>query len=1455
MNATQWLQAHRKTRNGLIWAVVLFVLFNVFCFFIAPTVIRNVAVKKLSEQLRRPVSIEKVFINPYPLTATITGLRIQEADGKEDFVRFDRLYVDLRLMSLFKLAPVVREVTLERPYAHVAREKADRFNFSDIIDAILAETKKSAEAGKPSKPAKFSINNISVTDGLVVYEDRVVGKKHQVTAINVTIPSVSNFLDYIESDVQPSFSANFDGKPLVITGKTKPFAESMETTLDLNLKGLDIPYYLAYSPVQPNGKINSATLTVKAVLKYVQTKKKELQAGVLADVVVTDIDVVGADGKPVCKIPEFRMDGARAEYPSMKCGCQRVLIREPELTVSRARDGSINLLKLLPAPGVAAAPAPVAEGSKPAFATPLVEVAQLQITQAHLSFSDAVNRDPFQTVLAPVDLEVKDFSTADNAKASYVLAMATEAGETVKASGQFSVMPSPVSEGDVEAGMVVLKKYAPYYAGMILFDIADGKCGGGTHYAIALKGKELDARISNAHFAMETLKLVRRGETEPFLTLPSLNVTGVAADLAKSEAVVGDITTTGAELAVQRLKNGRISLQELLPPPVAAAPPAAGTVPVAAAKPWNLTVQHLLLDRYALRLTDLVPVAPAQFIVDQIKVEVKGASTIANAPKGTATISVRINQKATFATDSAFSIAPLAAQATFALKDLELHPFQPYLTDKVKIVLTSGSLSVDGSLDVALPADGKPLVGYKGNVRMAKFDVVGAAKDAGELVKWDAVEVNGIDAKLEPLSVDVAEVVLDKLMGHAIMNAGGKDANGKDLPGRLNVQDLLVQDPAAAPAGGQTDSKSPGATPQSPASAALPIRIAKISFRDCGGAFLDRSITPNYSTGIGSLTGAVSGFALDGSQVGKIDIKGKIDNVTPVTITGKVKPVMADLIVDIHFLLDAMELGGLTPYTGKFLGYRVEKGTLSLDLGYNIVKRKLDSTNVIFFDQFYLGDKVKSPDATGLPVKFALALLRDRKGEIHLDVPVSGSLDDPKFRVFPLIIQVLENLVLKAACSPFALLAGSGGEEMSYVAFGKGSPELDEAAGKKLDTLAKGLVDHPAIKVMVQGHADVEADRTALGQAAFDNKLKVQKLKDLAAQGAKLEDLAATKILPEEFGKYLALAYQQELPPPPVVPPQPKKETATLPAEPVPPPPTAEEMEKVVRASITVSEDELRLLAYNRGLKVREYLIGKAVEAQRLYLLEPRIGASGEAGKPGYVPALCASLDIKKGKDGNPISPEEKDDTPLVVAPPVVPPPVVNPLAPLAPAGQPAALPVDPAVVKVTPVEIKEWSKAAAKGDVNAQYNLGICYSNGYGRPRDPVEAVKWWRLAASQGEIKAQYNLGCCYDVGAGVPQNLAEASRWWRLAANRGLVEAQFNMGNCHAYGKGVAQDLAEAVKWWRLAADQGYVWAQYDLGVCHASGKGVAKDLAEAAKWYRKAAGKGHEESRNALRELEK
>ena len=171
----------------------------------------------------------------------------------------------------------------------------------------------------------------------------------------------------------------------------------------------------------------------------------------------------------------------------------------------------------------------------------------------------------------------------------------------------------------------------------------------------------------------------------------------------------------------------------------------------------------------------------------------------------------------------------------------------------------------------------------------------------------------------------------------------------------------------------------------------------------------------------------------------------------PLRSLAKLIPLRDDLFVDIKARIKDLDLSPTTPYSGKYAGYTIEKGKLSFDLKYLIVKRKLDSQNNIFIDQFTFGDKVESPQATKLPVKLAVALLKDRKGEIKLDLPVTGSLDDPKFSVWGVILKILVNLISKAATSPFSLLGAAfgGGEELSYVEFDYGSTAITEPNAKK----------------------------------------------------------------------------------------------------------------------------------------------------------------------------------------------------------------------------------------------------------------------------------------------------------------------------------------------------------------------------------------------------------------------
>ncbi len=119
---------------------------------------------------------------------------------------------------------------------------------------------------------------------------------------------------------------------------------------------------------------------------------------------------------------------------------------------------------------------------------------------------------------------------------------------------------------------------------------------------------------------------------------------------------------------------------------------------------------------------------------------------------------------------------------------------------------------------------------------------------------------------------------------------------------------------------------------------------------------------------------------------------------------------------------------------------------------------------------------------------------------------------------------------------------------------------------------------------------------------------------------------------------------------------------------------------------------------------------------------------------------------------------------------------------------------------------VAEWRPLAEKGDVKAQFNLGLMYKLGRGVPQSYKEMIKWYTLSAEQGEATAQYNLGVSYRNGEGVPQDYKKAVKWTRLAAEQGLSNAQNNLGVLYEKGQGVSQDYVRAHMWANLASSNG-------------------------------------------------
>jgi hypothetical protein len=344
----------------------------------------------------------------------------------------------------------------------------------------------------------------------------------------------------------------------------------------------------------------------------------------------------------------------------------------------------------------------------------------------------------------------------------------------------------------------------------------------------------------------------------------------------------------------------------------------------------------------------------------------------------------------------------------------------------------------------------------------------------------------------------------------------------------------------------------------------------------------------------------VTKLSSDPAVRSSVDVTLEVEG-TPVHVTGALDALRNDAYTDLTIASAGVDLTPLGPYGGKFLGYGIQKGKLELDLRYKVVERNLAGANVIRVNQFTLGEKTDSPDATKLPVRLALALLQDRNGVILLDVPVEGNLDDPEFRLGRVIWRAILNVLGKIATSPFralAALAGGDDADLSMAEFEPGTATPAPSAEERFRLLAKSLQERPALALDLEGSADPEVDGMALRRAALERSLRHAKAASLRPVPA-VEEIA---LAPDERIRLVRTAYEAAFPRAP-----PKA------GEVAPPPPTPQEMEDRLVAAAELPPDALRTLVSERAQRARDALVAAGLDPARIFLSEGAASANEKA--------------------------------------------------------------------------------------------------------------------------------------------------------------------------------------------------------------------------------------------------
>lgn len=508
-----------------------------------------------------------------------------------------------------------------------------------------------------------------------------------------------------------------------------------------------------------------------------------------------------------------------------------------------------------------------------------------------------------------------------------------------------------------------------------------------------------------------------------------------------------------------------------------------------------------------------------------------------------------------------------------------------------------------------------------------------------ELLSWKQLRLGGLDVQLEPASpvqIEVKDTLLSDFYARLIIHPNG----------RINLQDVLKSDgtaedaaaepaPAAArapmasmmPAAGESSGEAdpaaaapaPASVPAQPVDPMAPvIRVGPVQLANGRVDFSDRFIRPNYSADLSELNGSLGAFSsvapAGAPQMAELQLSGRAEGTAALQVSGRLNPLAKPLALDIQAKVSDLELPPLSPYSVKYAGHGIERGKLSMDVAYLIQPDgRLTASNKLVLNQLEFGEPV--PDApASLPVKLATALLADSQGVIDLDLPVSGSLNDPQFSVGPIIFKAIVGLIGRAITAPFTLLAralGGGGDDLAQVAFAPGSAELSAKAREQLDQVAKALTERPQLKLTVAGTARLEAEREAYRRQRLRALVAAEKraaggagpasvpaLAAAADAGARAAVPAAGAALPDaEYPELLKRLYRRS-----DIPEKPRNAIGMQRDIPVP------EMERLLMAQIEAGEDAMRQLALQRGVAVKDYLVSKSLPAERLFLGAARTG-------------------------------------------------------------------------------------------------------------------------------------------------------------------------------------------------------------------------------------------------------
>ncbi len=1214
------LRQNRWARRAAISLAALLALW-LLAWLAVPPLLKGPLERMAGEQLGRAVTVGALDFKPWSLELTLRDIAVAGADGSAPQLTIARVHVDGELQSLLRLAPVVDEFTVESPVLRIAHLGEGRYDVDDIIAKVTAPP---AEPQPHTGPARLALYNLALVGGSIDYDDRSVGKTHTVRGLALTVPFISTLPSQREVKVEPHLAFTLNDSRFDSSAQGTPFAQTGKTDASVRWEGVDLAPYLAYLPPSLPVKVQGATLDVDLKVAFEQAPKMAVK--LTGSVQARNVRLADRQGQDLLGYERLKIDLADVRPLDQVVRLSQVELTAPVLHATRNAAGQINLAQLAPAdppagvtPASAASRPASASTGKAAAAKPwTVEVAHTLVRGGTLRWADQTTRPAAALQASEFTLDAKD--------------LALPWAHPVTFQGGFKLQDSSLTfqgeatdqKAQLQASVsaLALQLAAPYLA-QVLEPTVSGQLTGdiGLQWTAptpqaAGAAQATGVTLTAGPLALDQLAL-RQGKTS-LASLGHLELKGLQLPLDSRTATLESLALTQPKITVDRSADGRWMFERWMKnaPATDEAPAAASTATAPA--PWVLRVADFTLQGGAVALADNAQARPVALQLSALGISAQNLATNGSKPEAlklSAQVAAGKGAPGKLDYQGTLALQPLATQGRLDATRLPLHALDGYLASQLAIELRRADVGFRGQMAFAHNDKG-PSLRLSGDAVVEDLQANSTsastpkteAQVGEELLAWKSLALRGLSLATAPGTaprLEVKETSLADFFARITINEAG----------RINLGDIAKTPAEAQAANAASAAKSVPPAPVPAASAASAtvavapadplapvVQFGPVSLVNGKVLFSDFFIKPNYSADLSELTGKLSAFssqAPGGEPVlADLELRGKAEGTASLEITGKLNPLAKPLALDIAGKVRDLELPPLTPYAVKYAGHGIERGKLSVDVAYKVLPSgQLTASNRLVLNQLTFGEPVAGAP-NSLPVKLAVALLADRQGVIDLDLPLSGSLNDPEFRVGPVIWKIIVNLIGKALISPFSLLASAmgGGDELGSVPFAPGSASLSPEAQQNLAKVVKALTDRPNLRITVTGQASLQAEREGMQREHLQQLVLAEKRRASPADTAPVQAAEYPPLLKEVYRR-------ADIPKP--------RNLVGLARE-----LTTAEMEALLLANQPATEAMAQELATQRGQAVRSYLMAQKLPVERLFLAAPRAGTQPEKWSP-----------------------------------------------------------------------------------------------------------------------------------------------------------------------------------------------------------------------------------------------